>query len=125
MNSKNTNIKTFLNELEEWIENTHRDESVPYRLNANKYEDFKTVFRYFKGVVKEFGGKFTCIDCQPETLRATLTMDIPLFDAYGEHQKEFAKIMGLCDVFGLNPSSSDGILVDVCVNDLWQATGNE
>lgn len=119
MNSKNKDIKTFIDELENWIESTDKDKDIPYVLNMEKYKNFKITFSYFRKLVEKLEGNFVYIDCQPESFKATLSLTIPELSMYKEEIEEFIGVINLYDFYKITPSGAKGLLLEVYINDMW------
>lgn len=89
------------------------------------YNRFLIVYSYFKGFAKKYGGKVTYTDTDPSSVHGGMTLEVPLVDLYHDHLSEFVKVLGLVDVFGINPTSSGEIMLDVTVNNLWETVASD
>ena len=120
MNSKTKDIKAFIDELEGWIDNTNKDESVPYVLDVKKYENYKIVFSYFKKLTESLGGRFIYIDCQPESQKATLCLEVPGLNMAEEELTNFIGVATLYDGHKITSSNSKVLLLEVYINNMWR-----
>lgn len=108
-------------ELATQIENGRTEFGGKYVVNEHNMKKFSKVYDFFRQIADEDGGEVRCFDVHPESVSASVSIEISLLDLYRDSLKQFVDILQYIDVFEASPTDdSDGILITVSVTNVWE-----
>lgn len=92
-----------------------------YFVNENNFAKFDKIVKYFQKHIEENGGEITSLTCDPREIHGGIILRTEYVDVYGAALKEFANIILLSDVFAISTADEEEILIEVSVNNIWNA----
>lgn len=88
-------------------------------VNPPQMEKFAKVFRFFKKVAKNLGGKMRPMDISPKERCCGITMRIPAFDIWGDDVREFCDAISGLSALGFYPVNDRCIDISTNVPDVF------
>lgn len=117
MVKKHTDIK----ELALQVEEMKKEFKDVYTVNESNLKKFNRVCDLMMTVAEESDGEITDMGFLTENLQGNVAMDVDVFDVYKDGLKAFKEVIGLADTFNVVQSDHDSVLVNVGVNNVWEA----
>ena len=99
-------------------------DKITYLLNAEKWETFMRVNKFFQDYINRFGGEVSAIDsphCPPDTVDAVFTVETMTFDFSGDLLKEFVRVSEGMDDIAFEIVDEDTVRATVRVRNMWRA----
>lgn len=89
-------------------------------VNPLQYKKFIESVKFLKSLVDEMGGTIKEISINPKERHGFVIVEVNIIDIYGEKLKEFINMLNNVDVFGVDPSTNDSLIVGINVNDIYK-----
>ena len=93
---------------------------ITYLLNAEKWETFMRVNKFFQDYVKEYGGVVSDIQTPPDVVDAVFTVETMTFDFSGDLLKEFVRVSEGMDDIAFEIVDEDTVRATVRVRNMWR-----
>ena len=112
-------------DLELKVEEEKRAFDGAYILNPENYQRFVKVYAYFLDLAESNEGTVSRLDIKPTSIRAGISIEVPIVELLRDSIREFTDILSDVDVFNVTAGASDSLLIDASVNDVWKAVSKE
>jgi len=91
-----------------------------HTVNAANMAKFNAVYDFFCWLAEDSGVEVKTLDVRPESIHASLSVEIPNVDLHGDDMARFVDTLQYVDVFSVGQTTSGDIVIDVCVNNVWE-----
>ncbi len=91
-----------------------------HTVNAANMAKFNMVYDFFCWLAEDSGVEVKNLDVRPESVHASLSVEIPNVDLHGDEMVRFVDTLQYVDVFSVGQTPSGDIVIDVRVNNVWE-----
>lgn len=90
-------------------------------VNVDNMAKFNAVYDFFCWFAEDNGVEIQRLDVRPQSTHASLSIEVPSVDLHGDAMVRFVDILQYVDVFAVKQTASGDLVINVCVNDVWNA----
>lgn len=91
-----------------------------HTVNASNMAKFNAVYDFFCWLAEDSGVEVKNLDVHPESIHASLSVEIPNVDLHGDDMARFVDILQYVDMFSVNQTPSGDVAICVQVNHVWE-----
>jgi len=91
-----------------------------HTVNATNMAKFNAVYDFFCWLAEDNGVEVKNLDVCPESVHASLSVEIPNVDLHGDEMVRFVDTLQYVDVLSVGQAASGDIVIDVRVNNVWE-----
>ena len=111
--------------ITECADGTEMSSTEKYTVNKENMEKFNRVFRFFCVLAEEDGGEVACFEVEENPESAGVYVEVSMLDLYKESIAQFIDILELIDVFDVETTESDSLLISAIVHHVYGRPVNE